>query len=175
MENDSTHLTLVWIGCLQIVLHLALYMLFFRNHPVFKAERGIFLFHVASFLLLAALSVAAWILVAPSGAMFMAGILVISLHGIYSMSFLELWSLSQISYSIAILDAILENPRVSIPQLVDKFSATGSEKKSSRINGLKKIRLIAVSDDAVTLTSKGSVVAKTLLCLRWIANLRNSG
>lgn len=175
MENASAYPTLVWIGCLQIALHLIVYILFFRAYPFFKAERGIFLFHITSFLFLVAFSAAAWMLAEASGLMFMAGVLVISLHGIYSMSFLELWSLSQISYSIAILDAILENPRVSIPELVEKFSATGSEKKTSRINGLQRIRLITVSGGNVTLTSKGDVIAKALLCLRWIANLRNSG
>lgn len=175
MEIINGYLVLVWSGCLQIVLHLLCYILLFRNLPSFKTERGIFLFHVASFILLATLSAAAWVLISPSEAMFMAGLFVLSLHGIYSMSFLELWSLSQISYSIAILDAVLENPRASIPGLVDKFSTTGSEKKSSRINGLRKLRLIDVSDDIASLTSKGKVVAKALLCLRWIANLRNSG
>jgi len=175
MELINGHRVLVWFGCLHIVLHLFCYILFFRNLPSFKTERVIFVFHVASFILLATLSAAAWMLISPSEGMFMAGLLVLSLHGIYSMSFLELWSLSQISYSIAILDAVLENPRASIPGLVDKFSTTGSEKKSIRINGLQRLRLIAVSDGIATLTSKGKVVAKALLCLRWIANLRNSG
>lgn len=175
MEIINGHLVLVWFGCLQIVLHLFCYILFFRNLPSFKTERGIFLLHVASFMLLATLSAAAWMLISPSEVMFMAGLFVLSLHSIYSMSFLELWSLSQISYSIAILDAVLENPRASIPGLVDKFSATGSEKKSSRINGLQKLRLIDAPDGIASLTSKGKVVAQALLCLRWIANLRNSG
>lgn len=175
MEINNSHLFLVWFGCLQIVLHLFCYILFFRNLTSFKTERGIFLFHVSSFTLLIMISAVALVLISSSEVMFMAGLFVLSLHGIYSMSFLELWSLSQISYSIAILDAVLENPRASIPDLVDKFSATGSEKKSSRINGLQKLRLIAVSDGAVTLTSKGMVVSQALLCLRWIANLRNSG
>src|SRR5271170_8479003 len=87
-----------------LACHLVAYALVLRWIPFFRTEFGIFALHVASFLgLLAAVALR------PTNGPGLAApriVLGMSLHGIYSLSFLELWSLTQGSYSLAILERV---------------------------------------------------------------------
>jgi hypothetical protein len=159
---------------LWVMLHLVLYVAAVRNASVFRQEKGIFLYHATSF---AALFVFLCLYAAlyPSQRGLQAAAGALAIHAIYSMSFLELWSLSQISYSIAILDAIAANPGIESGSLTSAFANTGEDKKTTRLSGLQKLRLIEIRKDCVTLAPRGRLVAAALTSLRRIANLRKTG
>ena len=83
--------------------HFLLYALVFRNLRFFYQEKNIFLYHAISFFSLSAAG--AGLLVWEPAALGRV-IAAVSLHGIYSLSFLELWALSDGGYSLRILDQI---------------------------------------------------------------------
>jgi hypothetical protein len=99
----------------------------------------------------------------------------ISLHGIYSTSFLELWSLAEGGYSLSILrllrDAGVDGRSVQPATL----QAIGARKKGSRLQGVLKLRLVRQRRDQFELTRAGQVVAHVLAGVAWAANLRELG
>jgi len=132
------------------------------------SERGIFRFHVASF---AALAILVAIFIA--GASIGTGVGALSLHGIYSLSFLELWSLSEGGFSvIALLKLSLKPlPRAS---LLAELSTIGQRKKDDRLQKLLSSGLIS-GGATLTLTERGRWVAKVVRLLRSIANFKEVG
>src|SRR5437867_732202 len=121
-----------------LTLHLTLYLAFLRNRDTFRRERGIFAYHVLS----AAVSVSAVtgvVFFAPAEALAVLAV-VVSLHGIYSMSFLELWSLSQGSYSITILRSLDQaGAETSLDEAA--LEAVGADKRENRLKGLESMGL----------------------------------
>ncbi len=83
----------------------------------------------------------------------------ISLHGIYSLSFLELWALSDGGYSLRILDQIdLLGDRADFVFL----KALGSSKKKFRLESLKRLGWVAVDPKGWALTARGRAAADFL-------------
>lgn len=161
-------------GCGVVLLHLAVYFFLLRDWAALQKEKGIFLYHFISFVAVT-FAAAASCFMFPADQMLKAVLAVLAFHAIYSMSFLELWSLSQISYSIAILDAIEKQPGLELKTVTARFSGTGQEKRESRLAGLQNIGLIVVTQERVELTPRGRAAASVLSALRWIANLKNTG
>lgn len=159
---------------LYVIGHAVVYLAVLRHLRSFRRERSIFLYHLVAFGILLLAAALAWLAV-PAAPMITAGIGALALHTIYSMSFLELWSLSQISYSIALLDAIGAEPGVSMATLTRRFADTGDEKKRSRLSSLRGFRLITTDDGNAALTSSGRVVAAALSALRRISNFQRTG
>src|SRR5438093_12043221 len=85
-----------------LVTHFLIYLIVLRNTRLFRSERVIFLYHFIPAVIMA-LAVVGLSIVLSSEEMLASAVLVISLQGIYSLSFLELWSLAHGSYSISIL------------------------------------------------------------------------
>src|SRR5437868_14223878 len=85
-----------------IFLHFFLYLYWFRNTAAFLLERIIFLYHACSFLL----TFIFFTILMYINVDFELFILILSIHGIYSLSFLEFWSLSQCGYSLHVLSYI---------------------------------------------------------------------
>src|SRR4029077_20843025 len=100
---------------------------------VFQTERGIFLYHFISAVLFAAGALAAGIARFSDAAMAVS-VGLIAVHGIYSTSFLELWSLAQGSYSISILTGIASQGPLPRSKLVDVFARIGNAKKNDRLS-----------------------------------------
>jgi hypothetical protein len=161
-------------GVVWLAAHLMVYVTCLRRLPAFRAEKVIFLYHAISFTSCAAGVVVFYFLV-PSHEAVAAAAAVIALHSIYSMSFLEAWSLSQISYSIAILDAIRTRPGRASAEIQQLFATTGTAKKTARLAGLQRLGLIKVDSDHAFLAPPGLAVAAVLRFLRWVANLRETG
>jgi hypothetical protein len=160
--------------CIYVLAHFAVYLVVLRHISAFRTERIIFSYHFASFgILLIGVGIAC--IVQPSADVIRASIGALSVHAVYSMSFLEAWSLAQISYSIAILDAIDARPGVTLEAATRAFADTGSAKKGSRLSALQRLRLITVVADRASLARRGRLVARVLTTLRWVANLRDTG
>lgn len=162
------------LGCGTVLLHLGAYLVRLRDWRPLKSERGIFLYHFVSFAALAFAAIA-FCAAFPGDQVLGAALAALSLHAIYSMSFLELWSLSQISYSIAILDAIERQPGLDWRTVTARFAETGKIKKSSRLLGLENMGMIRKLGGRVELSPRGHAAASVLVALRFIASLKRTG
>jgi hypothetical protein len=159
---------------LYLLAHLLMYALVLRRSARFRSEKSIFLFHLVSALFMTVVATG-YALFEPGPALFgLPGVvLVLSVHGIYSLSFLELWSLAQGGYSLSILATIKQAQESCTEPDFAKLERIGKTKLQNRIDGLGKLRLITVRDTEVTLTSRGRIVAEALAALlTWIGAQR---
>src|SRR3990170_2064168 len=130
-----------------IAAHFLLYVCVFRHRAFFRTERGIFLFHAVPMVGLVALAFGAFLwnpgldgfaLVVGAGAA----------HGIYSLSFLECWLLSEGGYSLRILSA---------------------RKKIGRLESLLRLGLVQTDGDRFRLTRQGMALANAMTLVASLA------
>ena len=164
----------VWLGLIYPLLHFAAYVVFFRRHALFRTEKGIFFLHFVSACLL---PLAVFGLSINSGFWFaaLAAVTVAAAHGVYSISFLELWSLSEGSYSFAILRAIEARSPADPEHVIAELGAVGDMKKDQRLQSLHRLRLITQDRQKISLTPRGRRIAAILRGLRILANLSETG
>src|SRR5262249_51461713 len=127
-SNEAAMLMLLG-GLLFVLGHFALFAAIFRHARTFHAERTIFLYHLISAVAMAivAAAIAMWDVSLLIGAI---GLL--SIHAIYSLTFLELWSLAESGYSLAILRE-LSGPRERGRLQSDSMRTLGVGKVRTRI------------------------------------------
>jgi hypothetical protein len=164
----------VSIGLSYLALHLLLYVLVLRDRRIFQSEQGIFLYHFVSAVLFASAALAAGITNFSDAAMAVS-IGLISAHGIYSLSFLELWSLAQGSYSISILTGVASGGTLSRTKLIDAFARIGDSKKGERLSILLKSSLVHRNGDYWRLSALGRLLGNFLNALLWLAAIKKSG
>ena len=114
---------LVWLAC-----HFLIYAAVLRDMPLFQTERGIFLYHLTS----AAVFMAAALVILPirrDGEAFSVASALVAAHGIYSISFLELWSLAQGSYSLSIMGRGRSDRSRPGPSLLTAFPGLVTRKR----------------------------------------------
>ncbi len=157
-----------------IALHLAAYLAFFRHLARFTQERTIFGYHAISSCIFSA-AVSAPGLLAANSRLLIAGFGLVMLHGIYSILFLELWSLSQISYSIAILAEVKRHGTVSAELLVRDLAAMGEAKKAGRLESLGALKLLRFDGERYRLTGRGRLAAAVIRAVLWLANYADAG
>jgi|SRR3990172_10148720 len=160
---------IVWCG-LYLVGHFALYTLVLRNRESFLRERVIFGYHVLSAVALALVLLGTAVITAREEVL-IETVGALSLHGIYSLSFLELWSLSEAGYSLRILgelDTPGGAPKVDLALLY----RLGSSKKESRIESLQRLRLVRRQTQGVSLTPLGRVLAAALRAIAKAVNVK---
>ena len=165
-----------WLAwCLAYTLvHLSAYLLLFRTRPAFERESVVFRYHLLSFGGLAV--VTGLLLLLPDGPVDVAAAVGgIALHGIYSTSFLELWSLAQGGYSLQILEAVGRFSRTDGGVDRAVLRAIGEAKRSGRLDGLVQLGLVRRSGRQVSLTPGGQVVANLLAIVVWLANVKERG
>jgi hypothetical protein len=167
------------IGWLILVLaylaaHLALYVVKLRDLPAFSQEGTIFGYHFWSAVLVGVLAVLGFLL-APSSTSAAVAAAAIAAHGIYSTSFLELWSLAEGGYSLSIL-RLLKRAREA-GQTVDlaTLHAIGAQKKGNRVQGLLKLHLVRQEGSLFVATPFGRLAGTFLGGIAWAANLRELG
>ena len=159
---------LLGAGALYTLLHFVLFATILRYKRAFRAERNIFLFHLLS---ATAVTIIAAAIVARDSAALAGAIGMVSIHGIYSLSFLELWSLAEGGYSLAILrDASGGGDSTKADE--DSMNPLGARKVQLRVGSLARLRLANVKDDRLELTRSGHVVASVEQALRLLANSR---
>ena len=137
-------------------LHFLIYAIFLRKNPFFYKERNIFLYQALSFAahvvvssFLAAAGRVSWSFVAASAA----------LHGIYSLSFLEMWALSDGGYSLRILDQI--NRQGTFADF-KSLETLGASKKQYRLDSLKRLGFLRADPEGLALTPRGRAAAAFL-------------
>ncbi len=154
------------------VAHFLVYAILVRTRRWGRNECGIFFYHLASFLLLG-LAVLLVSVVSAASAPTALVASALAVHGIYSLTFLELWSLTQGSYSLSILDAVDAAQRDGTDLPWSRLAAIEGTKQDDRLNGLRRLGLIREKADVAKLTTAGCVVAVMLAAIVWTA--RQSG
>ena len=156
-----------------IGFHLLIYVVWLRRQKAFRREKVIFLYHCipAAIILLALFGLLG---VSGSAESLAFAVFGVSLHGIYSLSFLELWALSQGGYSIGILMRIDAAAVKGIEADMKIFEEIGETKRKGRLAGLMRLKLIEMNKDSYSLAARGSFVAAILSMAAWLTNLKET-
>jgi hypothetical protein len=162
------------VGLSYLAAHVLLYFFVLRGRRFFQSEVGIFLYHFVSVTAFTVVALGA-VLVHFSDAVLAVAIGLIALHCIYSISFLELWSLAEGSYSMSILTGIASQGTLSRKALIDAFAGIGDTKKGNRLSVLLKMSLARREGSHWRLTARGRVLANALDLLTWLAAIKNRG
>ena len=151
-----------------LTIHLTVYVLWLRHLAILRTEKGIFLYHFASAAITVVVAViAAFINPIEFG---IAGcFLILSVHGIYSLSFLELWSLAQGGYSLTIISGIAQAKVTGTELDLFYLAAIGESKQADRVASMERLNLISIAGESITLTPRGSAIAAAMHALRcWV-------
>ena len=159
---------LLCLGTVWCLAHFSTFVIM-RGKTLLASERGIFRFHVASF---AALAIVIAVFVA-AGASIGTSAGALALHGSYSLSFLELWSLSEGGFSVTALLRLSRKPLPRASLLAD-LATIGQHKKDDRLRKLVSGGLIS-GDAILILTERGRWAANAVRLLRSIANFKDVG
>jgi len=151
-----------------LATHFATYVVVLRHRPGSRREKGIFLYHFGS-ALLAGLAGAVFAVLEPDQFVLSGMVLVLSLHGIYSLSFLELWSLAQGGYSLSILASVAQAEASGTDPDFLALAVIGEAKQEDRLVALENLGLVTRTDGTIGLTAQGSCIAFLLHTLRrWV-------
>ena len=164
----------VAVGLSYLALHFLLYVLVLRGRPLVQSERGIFFYHFGS---AAVFTLVAFCLTVSyfSDAAIAIAIGLSALHGIYSLSFLELWTLAEGSYSMSILTGIASQGTLSRDALINAFARIGDAKKSDRLSVLSNLSLGRRDGSYWRLSARGQLLAILLNALVWLAAIKKRG
>jgi len=151
-----------------LAAHFAAYVLVLRHRAGLRSEKGIFLYHFAS-AVFAGLAGVAFAVLEPDRFGLSGLVLVLSLHGIYSLSFLELWSLAQGGFSLSILAGVAQAEASGKEPDFSGLAAIWQAKQVDRVAALEKLGLVSGTDGRIALTARGGRVAFLLHALRrWV-------
>jgi hypothetical protein len=164
----------VAVGLSYLAAHVLLYVFMLRGRPLVQSERGIFLYHFVSAVLFALVTFGVALTHFNDAAIAIA-IGLVAVHGIYSLSFLELWTLAEGSYSMSILTEIASQGTLSRNALIDAFARIGDAKKSDRLFVLSKLSLGCRDGCYWRLSARGHLLANLLNVLVWLAVIKKRG
>src|SRR5579862_4011689 len=122
-----------------LALHFLAYLFWLRLMQLFTREHVIFLYHFASAIVVT-LAVFAASLKDPSNMTLPFMVAIICLHGLYSLSFLELWALADAGFSLGIL-RMLQDGNAS-PLALNTLRALGDTKRGARTRDMVALGLV---------------------------------
>ena len=156
-----------------ILAHFALYVCVLRYRVFFWTERGVFLLHFVSAAIILALTFAAF-LWAPTldsvALVFGAG----AAHGIYSLTFLECWLLSEGGYSLRVLSELVKRNTATPAELEEKFVEMSARKKIGRLESMVRLGLVQEDGGRLRLTRSGRNLSNAMTLIAKIAGFRVS-
>jgi hypothetical protein len=151
-----------------LAAHLCLFLLWLRRVALFRREAAIAAYHGVSYALLVGILGAVAVVGRDAHGYALAG-LAAGLHGIYSLTFLELWSLTEGSYSLSLLTRIdSSEPAVTVAELV-ALKNIGATKRSVRLESLRRLGLVS-EGPAYRVTFLGRVCSAVLSGVIWLSN-----
>jgi hypothetical protein len=109
---------------------------------------------------------------APNVAPFPYVVLFLSLHAIYSMSFLELWALADGGYSLSILDCLDSNRELPADTLLEELAKLGTMKKQIRVADLVRLGLVRADDGRYALTASGRRLARFITVIIRVTHVK---
>jgi len=119
--------------------HLLIYLAWLRHLRVFERENANAAYHGVAFLTVVVVVAAAF----ARGAIGFAALTgLLALQFIYSMSFLELWSLAEGSYSLQILAKVSRQGLTSREELIAACMSIGEQKMRHRLDYLLGLKLV---------------------------------
>jgi hypothetical protein len=161
----------VWYA-VYFAAHLLLYVVVLRHLRTFRREAVIFAYHALS-----AIGVTLTVLLSPLlfGTRFNVEwiVAIVAIHGLYSTSFLELWSLAEGGYSLQILEQLDRSERQGSPADPEALRAIGAAKQANRLAGLASVGLVRQAGGRVELTGSGRLVASVFALLAWLTNVQD--
>jgi len=158
--------TLLLCTIAYLVLHLAFYVVALRNLRAFGSERVIFLYHVVPALVLMLIT-AVTVAIARDPTTLAFGVMAISLQGLYSLSFLELWALSDGGYSLQILEHLAHTPGSFDARGMKEI---GASKRSDRLQAAMNLGFVETNGKSFALTRVGRPIAGVFASLLWVTN-----
>jgi hypothetical protein len=167
--HTRTFLDMHWILLAGfIAAHVLAYIAVFRHLKVFAAERTIAIYHGLAF--------AAVFAFARGTIGFAASCGLLALQYVYSLSFLELWTLAEGSYSLQILLRVSRQASISREEILASCEAIGADKKRNRLHDLQSLRLIAEDPDGtVKISAMGRMLVDTLSLIMRLTTIREAG
>lgn len=151
-----------------IVLHLAAYLIIFR-HRIRSREKAMLFYHAVPHLAFVLFLLADMVRAADVSTESFIG--VTSILGIYAVTVLDIWSLADRSYSVAILRAVVSNGAKEA--VFRELAERGNTIKEARSLSLVRLGLLMRTDEGLCLTCAGRVVAFAFLSVRRLANVRD--
>jgi hypothetical protein len=156
-----------------IAAHLLAYIAVFRYLRAFAAERTIVIYHGIAF---AAVFAVVAIAFARGTIGFAASCGLLALQYLYSLSFLELWTLAEGSYSLQILLRVSRQASISREEILATCEAIGADKKRNRLDDLLSLKLIAKSPDGTfDLSTMGRMLVDSLRFIMRLTTIRDAG
>ncbi len=159
-----------WLFYVYFLAHLCLYLVALRHLRSFAKERVIFLYHLLPGLALGSLIASPW-MVSESGEKLQTAVGFLSFHGVYSLSFLELWWLSDGGYSLRILDCIHRADENKFLLNFSVLQELGSVKKQDRLDSLRQLGLVTRREEKFQLTPFGKAFVAFLYLVQWPSNM----
>lgn len=153
-----------------VVSHFAVYTIALRHARSFSREAVIFGYQALSFVIHPLVLFGVGVRTEEWGPALVASW---ALHGIYSLSFLELWSLSEGSYSIQLMDRVERSGGMIEGADFSDLEAIGTTKKQARLDSLVALGLIARSGDRYEARARGRILGTALRVLVWWVNIRD--
>jgi hypothetical protein len=160
-------------GLAYLFIHFFLYAVCLRRVGKLKTEGGIFRYHFFSAIFIACVTLvlmAGGLLERPWAIL----TALLSLHGIYSISFLEVWSLAQGGYSLSILERAAQDNGIT-PEQRSQLEAIGDQKRESRLRALLQLALIRKTPAGICLTPFGRTLSIFFHAVVRATNLRSLG
>jgi hypothetical protein len=154
-----------------ITAHLLAYIAVFRHLKVFAAERTIVIYHGLAFAAVFAVVVVAF---ARGTIGFAALCGLLTLQFVYSLSFLELWTLAEGSYSLQILLRVSRQAWISREEIFATCEAIGAAKKRDRLDDLLSLKFVVKSTDGrFELSTAGRMLVALLRPIMRLAGIRD--
>jgi hypothetical protein len=156
-----------------IAAHVFAYVAVFRHLQVFAAERAIAIYHGLAF---AAVFVVVVVAFTRGTIGFAASCGLLALQYLYSLSFLELWTLAEGSYSLQILLRVSRQASVSREEILASCESIGVDKKRNRLHDLQSLGLIAQDPDGTfKLAAMGRTLVDMLSLIMRLTTIREAG
>jgi hypothetical protein len=148
-----------------LALHLLVYRaLLLARWRLLRSERGIFLYHAGSFAAATA-TVALGFSGCRQELYWESLAFTIGAHGVYSLSFLELWSLAQGSYSLTLLERVDQLDDAATRLRLQESASIGQIKSAARSLDLVRLGLLHNPHPG---DYRLTVVGKALASLCWL-------
>ncbi len=156
-----------------IALHFILFVALVRHLRVVRSEKGILLYHILSCACVG-LGVVAWGVVTGSEAMLSALLAAAGLHGMYSMSFLAMWSSAEGGFSLRMMKALEHGPRTR-QDVMAEFVSLGDSKRSTRLAVLERAGWIRQQDGLYRPTGAGLLLASVMRIMHRVNDFESTG
>ena len=157
----------VMSALLYIGAHFLVYAAAARNQRTFRSERAIVLYHALPFVLMCAALTALGVTLGFRRTL-PALILGICLLSLYSMSFLEIWAISDGSIYFRLLCRLADGRGQPVElREIANLEEDGRSRRDVRQDGLVALKLVKSSGARLRLTAAGGCVHRVLGLIAW--------